>query len=250
MLKAASQQIPAMAQDQHPVEAATILHELNEVDGGQIDFRSPVVPQQDQGEVPADSSPCGPTTAVGADTERFQWLQSPEQDCSSAQDNSIEVRIASISDHGDVPGPSNRPTLPPAPRGQPSTLNSTVPGYQGLLSSPSLDLELPAILESEPTASNPCDAGPSHHSARTLVSASTPRHVDSSGLSDGAWPSQSLQQSSQGPADNDESRRTTSLQAQAQSSAMVTPPSTTAPDSLGIGIEGNADAPCDEVTAL
>lgn len=250
MLRAATQQISPLSQDQHPAHIVnTSQGPANHVDGGPVGSRSPFVPQQDQSTAPADSSPREPMTTVSADTERFQWLQSPQQDPTSVRDNTIEVRIDPISGQGDALGSYTSPTLPPAPRRQPSA-HSTVAGYQGLLSSPSLDLELPDILESEPTAPEPCEAGPSHHPAPTTASASAPRHVDPSGLSDGSWPNQNLQQSSLKPADNNGPRHTMHVQAQAQTSALVTPPSTTAPDGLGIGIEVDADAPCDEVTAL
>lgn len=243
MLRAATQQIPAVAQDQHPAQTVTTSQEINHVDSGRVDS-SGLVPQQ-QNPAPADPGTRDPSNV----TERSQWLQSPEQDCPSVQDNSIEVQVASMGAQGEVSAPVGSPTLASPPRGQPSSLNSAVAGYQGLLSSPSLEVELPDIFASEPTVPSPCEAGGSFQRATATVSAPASRHVDSSGPSDSDWPHRNTQQNPHDPAVNDSLRDTINVQVQAQPQALVTPPSTAAHDGLEGGLGLDADAPCDEVTS-
>lgn len=247
MLRAATQQIPVMAQDQHPVQSVTTPQGTNHVDSSPVDSISLLVPQR-QGPAPAVSAPHNPSDA----TERSQWHRSPKQACPSVEDNSIEVQVASMSGHGQVPVPIVSPNLPSPARRQPSTLNSAVAGYQGVLSSPSLDLELPAIFDSESTVPSPCEAGASGqlHAAPALTPAS--RHVDSPGISGSDWADRHLQQNSRAPADSDNLRDTINVQVpnRGQPQTLVTPPSTTAPDGPGIGVEIDADAPCDEVTPI
>lgn len=247
MLRAATQQIPGVVQDQNPAQTITTPQGTNHVDSGPVDSGSLVGPQR-QGTAPAVSAPRDPSDT----TERSQWLRSPEQACPSVEDNSIEVQVASMSGQGDVPVPIVSPNFPSPPRGQPSTLNSAVAGYQGVLSSPSLEVELPGIFDSESTVPSPCEAGPSVQPRAAPALASASRHVDSPRIADSDWSDRHLQQNSHDPADSDSLRDTINVQFSnhGQPQTLVTPPSTTAPDGPGIGVEVDADAPCDEVPPI
>lgn len=246
MLRAATQQIPALAQDQHLAQTVPAPQETNQVDGGVVDSRSPAEAQQEGSAVRTDPAPRHPRTAVGADTERIQWPQSSEQDCSSVQDNSIEVRLDSIGGQGEEPLPVVTPALSSSPHRQPPIVNSSVTGYQDLLSSPNLDIDLPAILTSESPASDP-KAGPSLHNANATVSTPDSRIIEPSGLSHIDWLNDTMRQSPHDPTGRDILRDRMGARVQAPPSALVTPPSTIALDGPRVGTEADADAPCDEV---
>lgn len=228
MLRAAIQQMPALAQDQHPARNATAPQESNQADVSSVDSRSPVVSQREQSAVEADPAPRETRTAEGAGAERMQRLHNSEQELPPGQENSIEVRVDSISRQNRVSVPGAGPTSPSSPYRQP-TLNSAVAGFEDLLSSPNVETELPVIFTSEPP-SDPCKARPSLPHATATASASASRLIVSPGLLDVDWLNETIQQTHHEPVGRESFRDRVDAQVRSLPSAMVTPPSTIAPD--------------------
>lgn len=248
MLRAATQQMPALAQDQHPAQNVAAPQDSNQADGAAVDSRSPVVSQREQSAVEADPAPREPRMTEDAGAEKVQRLHNSEQDCPSGQENSIEVRVDSISRQNRVSVPGAGPASPSSPYRQ-ATLNSAVAGFHDLMSSPNLEIEPSDISTSEP-ASDPCKAGPSVPHATATASAPASRLLESPGLLDVDWLNETIQETRLEPGGRESFRDRVDAQVRSQPSAMVTPPSTIAPDGPRIGAEVDADAPYDEVTLL